>query len=240
MASTASPLLRLELQGTGENLNTWGAKLNASALTLLEQAIASTSAVAVSGPTTLTSTNFVTDEARSAVIKTSGSGGVLTVPTTDKTYTVINNCTDDLEITTGSTSVTLEAGVARRVVIDGGEPEIVSIANQNGEKIINMAAGTAATDGASFGQLSAESAARAAGDIQSLADSKSYTDEQIEGVVAGALTPAEQEGLVLLKTLLTDSIGTEGQVFTVGESGEPEWQTYNTNTLSNRWRFRSK
>ena len=222
MASTASPLLRLELMATGENLNTWGVKLNAD-LSLLEQAIASTSAVVVDGPTALTSTNYAPDEARSAVIKTSGAGGTLTVPSTDKIYIFINGCSGDLVITAGSNSVTLGAGVNRTVVIDGGEPTIVSLVDQNGEKVTNMAAGTEPGDAVNYSQLTAEANLRIQGDTDTLGASKAYTDQEIDSVIAGVLTPAEKEALEVIDTLIVDSIGTTGQVFVVNGAGEPVW-----------------
>ncbi|WP_416877973.1 hypothetical protein [Litorimonas sp.] len=223
MASTASPLLRLELQGAGENLNTWGAKLNASALSLLEQAIAATSAVVVDGATELTSKNYDTDEARSAVIKTTGTGGTLTVPSTDKVYIFINGCSGDLVITAGGSSVTLGPGVSRTVVIDGGEPLIVSLVDQNGEKITNMAAGTESGDAVNYSQLTAEAGLRVQGDADTLESANSYTDQEIATVAAGALTPAQQEALATVDTLITDSIGTTGQVFVVDGAGDPVW-----------------
>lgn len=74
MPSTATTSLRLELQATGENVNTWGGRLNSSALVLLDSAIAGRTVIA--NPTsgmTLSSVNYSTDQARQPVLHFSGT-----------------------------------------------------------------------------------------------------------------------------------------------------------------------
>jgi len=74
MPSTATTSLRLELQATGENVNTWGQHLNSSALILLDSAIAGRTVIA--NPTsgqTLSSVNYSTDQARQPVLHFSGT-----------------------------------------------------------------------------------------------------------------------------------------------------------------------
>jgi len=68
MPSTYDPLLRLELQATGENATTWGTKTNNN-LDLIAAAIAGISNITViSGDTSLTTANAAADQARSAIL----------------------------------------------------------------------------------------------------------------------------------------------------------------------------
>jgi hypothetical protein len=74
MPSTASTRLRLEKQATGENLNTWGTRLN-TVEDLIEFAVAGRVALTVSGPVSLTANLFVADQARGAFLDCTGTGG---------------------------------------------------------------------------------------------------------------------------------------------------------------------
>lgn len=74
MPSSATTSLRLELQATGENVNTWGQHLNSSALILIDSSIAGRTTIA--NPTsgqTLSSVNYSTDQARQPVLHFSGT-----------------------------------------------------------------------------------------------------------------------------------------------------------------------
>ena len=74
MPSTPTASLRIELQETGSNVNTWGQHLNSSALILLDSAIAGRTTIA--NPTsgqTLSSVNYSTDQARQPVIEFTGT-----------------------------------------------------------------------------------------------------------------------------------------------------------------------
>ena len=68
MPSTYSSSLRLNLQATGENLNTWGVLLNNGVFQLVDYAVAGRLAFSLSGSKTLTSVNGATDEARAAML----------------------------------------------------------------------------------------------------------------------------------------------------------------------------
>ena len=92
MPSTYDPLLRLELQATGENATTWGTKTNNN-LDLIAAAIAGTAIVSVSsGDTTLSTANAATDQARAAILLLQGtltSDVSVIVPSSPKTYAII-------------------------------------------------------------------------------------------------------------------------------------------------------
>lgn len=104
MPSTFSPSLRLELIGAGEQAGIWNQTTNNNLGELLEQAIAGRTTLDVTlGNFTLSSLNGVVDEARSAVLAVTGTPGVtrvLTIPNEKKTYTVINQTTNTIQVKT--------------------------------------------------------------------------------------------------------------------------------------------
>ena len=96
MPSTFDPLLRLELQATGENATTWGTKTNNN-LDLIAAAIAGVAIVSVSaGDVTLTTANAATDQARAGILFVQGtltSDANIIVPAASKVYAVLRNTT---------------------------------------------------------------------------------------------------------------------------------------------------
>lgn len=121
MPSTYTPQNRLELQNPGENLNTWGGKLNADTIALVDFAIAGASAVTVSGPVTLTTVNGSADQARSAILVLTGTGGTVTIPGASHVYQVVNNCSGDVVFTTGGgVTATVEPGSSATAVCQNG------------------------------------------------------------------------------------------------------------------------
>ncbi len=108
MPSTPSPSLRLELIGAGEQAGFWNVTTNNNLGGLLEQAITGRTTVNVtSSDATLTSLNYVVDEARSAVLVATGTPGVtrvITIPNVIKYYTLINQTTNIVQVKTASGS----------------------------------------------------------------------------------------------------------------------------------------
>jgi microcystin-dependent protein len=106
MPSTFSTSLRIELIGDGEQAGVWGNTTNNNMGDLIEQAIAGRTTLNVtSGDITLTSLNGVVDQARSAVLAVTGTPGVtrvLTIPNVQKSYTVINETTNIIQVKTAS------------------------------------------------------------------------------------------------------------------------------------------
>lgn len=129
MASTATSRLRLEKQGSGENLNSWGAKLNASGLDLIDSAIAGVESYALSGSKTLSSTNYVADEARMRVQNiTGGTGGTVTIPGVQSWYLVRNNSSGSVIFTTGGgTTATIIASTVAPIICDGTNVYAMSV-----------------------------------------------------------------------------------------------------------------
>lgn len=115
MASTFSPILRIELIGTGDQSGTWGDTTNVNLGTLIEQAIAGTATVDVTaGNVTLTNFNGTTDQARCAALRITGTPGVsrnVVAPAVSKLY-VIANGSDAVVVlkTSSSTGLTVPVG----------------------------------------------------------------------------------------------------------------------------------
>ena len=122
MPSTASTRLRLEKMATGEKTNTWGTTQNASQFDLLDEAVAGVETIALTGNHTLTSTNFVSDEARNMGLRFTGSlgsGATITIPTVEKLYFVINDSGQTLTFSAGGTTGVIENGRRKWVGCDG-------------------------------------------------------------------------------------------------------------------------
>lgn len=129
MPSTYSTRLRLELQATGENTNTWGTITNTNLGTLLEESIAGLAAVSMTADTnyTLTTANGATDEARRAVLSVTSTLSLtatrnVVVPTVTKIYIVYNNTTGGQSLvfkTLAGSGVTVANGKRAFLYCDG-------------------------------------------------------------------------------------------------------------------------
>lgn len=123
MASTASPLLGIELQALGENDGTWGQPRLNEALKRLEEGVAKVQALTITADYELDVQNFIEDEARSAVLALTGTPGTtytITIPQREKVYLVYNG-TDANQLigASGGDTATLIAGAATLVWCDG-------------------------------------------------------------------------------------------------------------------------
>lgn len=124
MPSTFSPLLRIELQATGENDTTWGDKTNNNFKDVVESAIAGLTVVSIAdADKTLTVNSGAADEARSAILVLQGTLTAqrsVVVPASSKWYIVKNNCNFPVTIKTASgTGASIVNGTAGIVYCDG-------------------------------------------------------------------------------------------------------------------------
>ena len=96
MASTYTSNIRLEKQGDGENPNTWGTRLNANVIALIDEAVTGYTTITVSSvDLTLTNNNGATDQSRPAMLELNGTVSVtldIILPSATKFY-VINDKT---------------------------------------------------------------------------------------------------------------------------------------------------
>jgi len=119
MASTYSGQLRLELQATGENQDTWGTKAN-TVFSLLEDSIAGLVSVDLTsaGGITLSQANGVVDESRNAVLVFTGaptSNIAVYVPNVGKNYMIRNNISNSASV---RVRVEADAGTALKIPSD--------------------------------------------------------------------------------------------------------------------------
>lgn len=109
MASSPSPILRLELMATGDNPNTWGLVTNNNLGTLLEQAIAGAVTITMADSNfTLSNINFTTDQARRMILLVTGAltaTRTIIAPSVSKMYVIRNS-------TTGGQSIQIQTAAA--------------------------------------------------------------------------------------------------------------------------------
>lgn len=122
MVSTATSRLRLNKQGTGDNTNTWGTTLNGQVFDLTDEAIAGVETIALTGNHTLTSTNYVSDQARNMGLRFTGSlssGATITIPAVEKLYFIINDAGQTLTFSAGGTTGAIETGRRKWIACNG-------------------------------------------------------------------------------------------------------------------------
>jgi microcystin-dependent protein len=122
MASTATVRNRLNKQGVGDNTGTWGSVLNSQVFDIVDEALDGVTSLAVSGNVSLTSADYVSDQARRRILKLTGAPGAsynITVPSVEKFYFVINQTNAAQTIKAGGTGYSVPAGAARAVACDG-------------------------------------------------------------------------------------------------------------------------
>jgi len=125
MASTYSPLLRLELMTTGEKDGQWGTITNTNLSSILEQAVAGTTTVSITGAgaiITLSTNNGASDQARAAILIITGTNASpveIVAPASSKSYFVKNSSNQTITIkTSASTGVEVAAGTSKFVFYD--------------------------------------------------------------------------------------------------------------------------
>lgn len=165
MTSTASPILRLELMGSGDQPGSWGSTTNTNLGTLLEGSIAGVSNVSVtSANQALTALNYATDQSRMAILilttTTAANFAVyapgnntLTPSPLSKTYAIYNNTAYTATIyNSTSTGNTTAAGAG--VTLAAGEKAYVFSDGKNFYKAVpssfSLSLGTAAAPSLSF------------------------------------------------------------------------------------------
>lgn len=137
MASTFDALLRLELQQTGENANTWGEKTNTN-LELIADAIAGSISINVAGTGdfTLSTANAAIDQARKMYITLTGvltGARAIIIPASSKIYVIYNNTSGAFATTIKTASgvaATLPQGYVTIVACNGTDCIAVNEVNR--------------------------------------------------------------------------------------------------------------
>lgn len=129
--SSPTPLLGLILPVQGDLSGTWGDTINDSITSLLDSAVAGTTTLSTDADVTLTSTDYVANQARQAIIRWTASNGAttrnVTAPAHSKTYVVINAGTGSI--------VFRGAGPTAGVTIVSGEKCVVAWSDSDFVKV---------------------------------------------------------------------------------------------------------
>lgn len=163
---TPTTRLRAMQQVYNTNPEAWGNFLNV-ALQMLDNGFGFAS-VTVDADYTLQRSDYIESEAQKLTLVLTGAGGfTVTAPAVDKPYFVINNCAADVTLEPeGGTGAVIRAGTSVWWYCDGTNGFVYDPAlnemkaptgslSLNGQKITNLSPGTASTDAATFGQVSA-------------------------------------------------------------------------------------
>lgn len=180
MPSNPTALLGIELQGTGENLNTWGQKLNDTALTRLTEAIAGVTQVNAY-PAVLSSTNYVANQARNMILWCTGAGGSVTIPAQSKMYLVRNASSGSVTVTAGGVGAIVAAGDCVPVMCDGTDCFKASRTDFQNAVLKNVANGAASLDAVNKQQLDAVLAA-----AQAYTDATAFQAASLPGQAGNA------------------------------------------------------
>jgi hypothetical protein len=144
MASTYSPLLRVELIGVGDQSNTWGLTNNTNLGTVLEQAIAGTAIIDVTiSNETLTEADGTADQARCMILRIVGTPGAsrnVVAPKLSKIYVVLNESNADVVIKGSDTTGFAVSSGSRSILVYNGT-DFVSLSST----LIDIVSGTTGT-----------------------------------------------------------------------------------------------
>jgi len=120
--ATYTTRLRLEKQATGANSNTWGSRLNSNVFSLVDNAVAGYTTIALTDATvTLSVSDGSADQARSSMLELTGtltSNVGVVIPSVSKQYMVRN-------ATSGSFTVTIKANGGTGSAVTQGTTGIV-------------------------------------------------------------------------------------------------------------------
>lgn len=150
MPSSPSNSLRLEEMFTGEQVNVWGVLLD-QVIAMLDAAIAGMATIALTGNYTLTSHNYVADEARNAILKLTGAAGwTVTIPAVTKVYVVWNasSAVQTIASAGGGASATVQIGEVVLLVTDAVNVKRVQPTDFGAREITGVGEPNAATSAA--------------------------------------------------------------------------------------------
>lgn len=208
MVSTPSTSLRLELMATGDQSGTWGDTTNTNLGTLLEQAITGVLSVAQGDVAnlTLSNTDYVSNQARNAVINVTGAMTAarnVVVPTANKLYTFINSTTGGFNITVktaAGTGIVVPPGASMDVYCDG----------------TNVVAGANYWNGATGGGVYVDAGAAVGPTFDLYRDSSSPAASDLLGAVQfnGRDSAGNKQEYASIQTVIVDATSTseDGQL----------------------------
>ena len=123
----------------GSDNNTWGDNLNTAVFDLVDNSLDGWTTINTSGTTTLTSTQYVDNQARQRCIKyTALTSGTLVIPGVEKWYIVWAENANVTVTTGGSVSHTVVAGSVDVIICDGADVTKVQSNDFNGAELTNL------------------------------------------------------------------------------------------------------
>lgn len=150
MASTFTPNLNLELQGTGDNPGTWGTVLNTAALAIVDQVLGGVQTLSLSN----VNVNVSTSQSQNNYIKLTGTltgNVVVTFPAIGRTYFIKNSTTGSFSVTIacagGGASVVIAQGESGFFVLDAANVDVISLIKNTTILLKQSAAPTPTADG---------------------------------------------------------------------------------------------
>lgn len=127
----------------GADTNTWGANLNSAVFDLVDASLDGWTEISSSGTTTLTSNQYVSNQARQRCLHYSASSsGTLIIPPVEKNYIVWAENADVTISTSGPVTATIKAGDKAIVICDGSDCHKVQSNDFDGDEIVNIATPT--------------------------------------------------------------------------------------------------
>lgn len=148
MPSSYTTRNRADKQATGENINTWGLRLNDGVLDVFDDALDGVLTLSAAGPVTLGTANGAPDQARKRVLNVTATGPVtITIPSVEKWY-LVRAAVADVTVTNGGSSVVISAGDIGVVFTDGASLFYARASDFNGRRLTRVGAPTVATDAA--------------------------------------------------------------------------------------------
>jgi len=214
MASTYSPLLRVELIGTGDQSGTWGITTNNNLGTILEDAIAGTAAINVTaGNVTLTNIDGASDQSRCMILRVSGTPGVsrnIVAPSSSKVYVVING-SDAQVVLKGSATTGLTISASEKIVAawDGTDfIEIASTVSGSGD-VVGPASATANAivlfDGTTGKLIKNSSTTLPTGALVGISDTQTLTNKTLTSPIESFTVTSAAAGASITFDLATST-----------------------------------
>jgi hypothetical protein len=200
MANTPTTRGRYQKQATGDNFGSWGVEQNAGTIDMIDEAVHGVEPITINGDATLTSTNYVSDQARNRVFRlvigSATAAFTLTLPAVEDWHFVDNTTAYDATIKPASgTGAVVRAGRKAWVYTDGSvlyvnDPALsdlraaIASVDFGSQKGINLATGTANTDAVNKAQMDALKLS----DLNAPAASVSMGSQKITSLATGTAT----------------------------------------------------
>jgi hypothetical protein len=131
--TSPTALLGLALPVQGDLSGTWGDTVNDSITSLLDSAVAGVTTLSTDADTTLTTTDYVANQARQAIIRWTASNGAttrnVTAPAKSKTYVVINAGTGSIVFRGAGPTAGVTVVSGEKCVVAWSDTDFVKVAS---------------------------------------------------------------------------------------------------------------